>query len=218
MLAMVGRLVATILCVTATCVMQLLGILGTANPGPTMLDLGLAEACEATPLSLPEADGTGPAGSLPDDKRGPGKKATEFVRSCEKELSDWRDGIVPSDRYWRPWNAAPAPWCSEFVGWNLANIGLVEGETMPANPSYAEAYYEFYSRHPEVAEIHENDGTYVPQEGDIVLTDGFSHTEMVARVDADGLGWDGISGGGGVGLIRRATSDMTYRWFVTLTI
>lgn len=142
--------------------------------------------------------------------------AERFVESCRGELDAWQAGLVPSDRYWVQWNDEPAPWCSEFVGWNLQNIGLVLGETMPPDPSYAEAYYSFYSERPDLAEVHENDGTYVPKAGDIVLFSEFSHTEMVERLDEDGLGWSGISGGSSVNEVHRDLSDGSCQWFITL--
>lgn len=142
--------------------------------------------------------------------------AERFTASCQRELDAWQAGLVPSDRYWAPWNDGPAPWCSEFVGWNLQNIGLVAGETMPADPSYAAAYYSFYADRSDLAEVHENDGSYVPRAGDIVLFSEFSHTEMVEQVDEDGLGWSGISGGSSVDRVRRSLSDGSCQWFITL--
>jgi hypothetical protein len=142
--------------------------------------------------------------------------AQEFVKSCQGELSNWEAGITPLDKYWSIWNDTPAPWCSEFVGWNLRNVGLMAGETMPSRPSCARAYYEFYSEHPELAEIHENDGTYVPKSGDIVLFDQFKHTEMVESVDEDGTHWSGIAGGRRIKRTHRSLSDPRCRWFIKL--
>ena len=164
----------------------------------------------------PDATEPGPVEATQEANRQPGGTATRFVASCQGELDAWQEGLVPSDRYWIQWNDGPAPWCSEFVGWNLQNIGLVEGETMPPDPSYAAAYYSFYSERPDLAEVHENDGTYAPRAGDIVLFSEFSHTEMIEQVDEDGLGWSGISGGSSVDRVHRNISDSACQWFITL--
>lgn len=169
-----------------------------------------------TPIESEEPAGVPIAGIDTTPAPSPGNLAQRLVESCEGQLAAWQSGDVPDDRYWRPWNDEPSPWCSEFVGWNLQNIGLVEGETMPPDPSYAAAYYSFYSEHPELAEIHENDGSYVPRDGDIVLFSEFAHTEMVTHVDADGQGWEGISGGGSVDGVHRSLSDGACWQFITL--
>lgn len=157
-------------------------------------------------MTLPAEDFQSP--SLPVSER--------LVASCEMERSAWEDGEIPKDKYWSIWNDHPAPWCSEFVGWNLSRIGFSPGETMPERPACARAYYNFYSKNQRLAEIHENDGTYCPKPGDIVLFDGFTHTEMVTDVNDDGMGWNGISGGSKVRRTHRRMSDKRCKWFITL--
>ncbi len=160
----------------------------------------------------------------------------DFVQSCERELSNWPAGKKSSEwdcKYW----VGPYPeqytdrepidqnkgghwgystWCSEFVGWNLWNVGLVPGQTMPYVPDRSSAYYDFYSAHSNLAEIHENNGSYTPRRGDIVLTNGLGHTEMVSEVEAGGMSWTGVSGGDMLARVRHEITDKTYKYFITI--
>ena len=146
----------------------------------------------------------------------PSEAARRFVASCERQLADWDAGLVPADRYWSRWDPEEEPWCSEFVGWCLEDSGLVPGETMPAQPDCADAYYWFYLEHPELAEMHENDGTYLARPGDIVLFSGLSHTEMVSEAYDGGTSWCGVSGGGSVVRTRQDMSNDACWLFITL--
>jgi hypothetical protein len=160
----------------------------------------------------------------------------DFVASCERELSKWPAGQKQSQwacKYWvgpypdkytdrEPIDAAKgghwgySTWCSEFVGWNLWNVGLVPGQTMPYIPDRSSAFYDFYSAHSNLAEIHENNGSYTPRRGDIVLTSGLGHTEMVSEVEAGGMSWTGVSGGDMLTRVRHEITDKTYRYFITI--
>lgn len=152
-----------------------------------------------------------------------------FIESCENELKRWGDasehrGVTPTED---PVNGFfysaevgssdwPDYWCSEFIGWNLQKAGLVRGQTMAEEPSSCDAHYEFFSAHPELCEMHDNDGSYQPRDGDIVLcySGGYCHTEMVDK--AHGNTWEFISGGSSVGSGTRNLSDTYYRTFVTV--
>ncbi len=151
----------------------------------------------------------------------------DFVESCERELAKWPVGVQKTEwasMYWIGPNPekyegghwGESTWCSEFVGWNLWNVGLQPGVNMPWRPWKSQEYYDFYRAHPELAEIHENNGTYSPRKGDIVLTKGLSHTEMVSSVTAGGMSWIGVEGGTELLRTRRELSNDTYQWFITI--
>lgn len=162
-----------------------------------------------------------------------------FVQSCERELAAWPTGVTREKwdcKYW----VGPDPdsytnvdpvdpekgghwgywtWCSEFVGWNLWNVGLKPGKTMPWQPWRSVEYYDFYKQHPELAEIHENDGTYTPRNGDIVLFGSITelnHTEMISRVAAGGKSWTGVSGGTSLTRTSQKVSNKSVRFFVSI--
>ncbi len=163
-------------------------------------------------------------------------KDCDFVTSCEYELSKWPAGVVLTEfnsKYW----VGPTPyhcyktvvdgvekthwgystWCSEFVGWNLWNVGLIPGKTMPRVPDRMQAYLDFYKAHPELGEIHYNDGTYTPRNGDIILCfGGVGHTEMISRMEPGGKSWIGVSGGTQLGRTHGNVSNRSYNAFVTV--
>ena len=91
-------------------------------------------------------------------------------------------------KYWSAFKDRYEPWAAEFAGWCLREAGLVPGKTMPQDPTYSQAYEEFYKAHPEYATMHAVAG-YVPQVGDIELaTEGSNipeRTSIVVEVQSD---------------------------------
>ena len=145
--------------------------------------------------------------------------AETFISIALAEQKKWAAGKIPSNKYWSAFDNRPESWCSEFVGWCLRASGLVQGVTMPSNPTYARAYYNFYSSHPELATIHVNDGSYAPKPGDIILqiegkTTNMVHTEMVTW--CDGYNYGGVSGGSRVSLTSRNISNRSYYYFISI--
>ena len=142
----------------------------------------------------------------------------KFLSVVQREYQLWIAGKTPSDKYWRAFNSEYQSWCSEFVGWCLRDSGLVLGVTMPSNPTYAKAYYNFYRDHPQFGTIHVNDGTYTPKPGDIVLQvksgERFWHTEMVTSY-SNGR-YQGYSGGTRVGPVDRPLTNREMKYFITI--
>ena len=145
--------------------------------------------------------------------------AATFISIALSECKKWSAGKVAKDKYWKAFVSKPESWCSEFVGWCLRESGLVQGVTMPSNPSYARAYYNFYSAHPELATIHVNDGSYTPKPGDVVLQiqgnkSNMVHTEMVTWCDGESFG--GVSGGSRVSTTSHPITNRSYYYFITI--
>lgn len=141
----------------------------------------------------------------------------DFVQSCEQELAAWPTGVSQGNdsKYWQVWQVQ-GTWCSEFVGYNLWNAGLEPGVTMPLIPFESHEYYTFFAWHPELAEFHINDGTYTPRRGDIVLFDGFVHTEMVSEVLRGGTSWIGVSGGTSLSRTHQSIDNKSCAYFVSI--
>ncbi len=126
-------------------------------------------------------------------------------------VAEYESGAAAGDfhkggkKYWSRFRKNYEAWCSEFAGWCMVEAGLVPGDTMPANPTYANAYVKFYRARPDLATVHPNDGTYLPQRGDIVIyVNGKgepSHTEICVESCEDGRYAD-VSGNSGGGRVR----------------
>ena len=139
----------------------------------------------------------------------------KFIESCKKESDDWANG-TNADKPWKYvdyWKSQVSPeqaasdWggqCSEYILWNLANIGLVPGKTMASLDTInwgARCELAFLQEHPEYGEIHALDGGedgcipgyYVPRPGDICVHNHGDHFEMVSEVFDDH--WEGYSSG-----------------------
>ena len=146
--------------------------------------------------------------------------AFKFMAVAQREYDEGianGSGHRGDSKYWSTFVSSYQPWCSEFVGWCLLHTGLERGVTMPSNPSYAKAYYNFYSSHPEIATVHVNDGSYSPQPGDIVLQQrkgSLIHTEMVTW--SDGYNYGGISGGSRVSATSRSIGNKEFYYFITI--
>ena len=151
--------------------------------------------------------------------------ARKFKNSCKEQYEWWKNATAAQrnngKRYWGEFTNNWQSWCSEFVGWNLKHIGLVEGKTMPSNPTYAKRYYDFFTNHPKLGTVHNLDEKYKPQVGDIILQIGsdmnkknFVHTEMVGKVDGNTY-WS-YSGGSSVSYSKHTTGDKRRYWFITI--
>ena len=155
------------------------------------------------------------------DKENSPPSAYKFMAIAQREYDEGianGTGHRGDSKYWSAFVGSYQPWCSEFVGWCLQEAGLERGVTMPSNPSYAKAYYNFYKDRPEVATIHINDGSYEPQPGDIVLQakngTNFVHTEMITW--SDGYNYGGISGGSRVSTSSRSLGNKDFYYFITI--
>ena len=137
-----------------------------------------------------------------------------YIESCRKEAEDWASGANANQPwkyidYWKSVipngaNTDLGGQCSEYVLWNLMNIGLIPGKTMADLDKIcwgARCEIKFLQDHPEYGEIHALDGQedgcipgyYVPRPGDICVMNHGDHFEMVSEVYEDH--WEGYSSG-----------------------
>ena len=128
-------------------------------------------------------------------------------------IAEYESGAAAGDyhkggkKYWSTFRKDYEAWCSEFAGWCLLQAGCVPGATMPGNPTYANSFVRFYNANPQFGTVHVNDGSYLPQAGDICIhvdsKGSPDHTEVCVQSCANGYYVD-VSGniGGGRVLTR----------------